>query len=259
MVARRVYQSVVRLVGQMLSAAINSRLPLHRLIALLSQAEKVGIVDVRGTRFAAYVTDDSAYLGVKQWAQTEPETLDWIDAMPEGAVLLDVGGNIGRFSLYAAARGVTVVVIEPDGRACHQLSRNAMLNGLPLRILHIAAADRDGFGLLGFDHVQQAELGRRGGFGYEVAVRRIDSLVAEGVIAQPTHIKIDVDGLETAVLGGCKNTLQSVSSVAVEVAAENEQDVAAMLAEFDESRREVIGGYGANVQFARSLGAPRQP
>ena len=38
------------------------------------------------------------------FSSKEPETLEWIDTVPEGAVLWDVGANVGLYSVYAALR-----------------------------------------------------------------------------------------------------------------------------------------------------------
>src|SRR5262245_27229219 len=46
---------------------------------------------------------------VATFATKEPETLEWIDGMERGAVLWDVGANVGLYSCYAArARGLRV-------------------------------------------------------------------------------------------------------------------------------------------------------
>ena len=34
----------------------------------------------------------------------EPETLTWLEGIPEGAVLWDVGANVGLYSIYAAKK-----------------------------------------------------------------------------------------------------------------------------------------------------------
>ena len=45
----------------------------------------------------------------------EPETLDWIDTMAEGSALVDVGANVGLYSVYAAkARKCQVYAFEPS-------------------------------------------------------------------------------------------------------------------------------------------------
>ena len=45
----------------------------------------------------------------------------------------------------------------------------------------------------------------------------IDDLVEMLGINSPTHIKIDVDGLEAEVLQGCTNCLKHVKSILIEV------------------------------------------
>ena len=44
----------------------------------------------------------------------EPETIRWIKSFKKGDKFLDVGANIGIFSLYAASRGINTIAIEPD-------------------------------------------------------------------------------------------------------------------------------------------------
>lgn len=38
----------------------------------------------------------------ESFAAKEPETLEWIEGLPEGAILWDVGANVGLYSIYAA-------------------------------------------------------------------------------------------------------------------------------------------------------------
>ncbi|MEN6473656.1 MAG: FkbM family methyltransferase [Syntrophaceae bacterium] len=59
----------------------------------------------------------------------EPETLAWIDHIKPGEILLDVGANIGIYTLYAASRGITVYAFEPMAENYHHLVRNIEHNG----------------------------------------------------------------------------------------------------------------------------------
>ena len=60
----------------------------------------------------------------------EPETLAWIDAIPEGAIVWDVGANIGLYAVYAAnRRNCRVWAFEPSVFNLELLARNIHLNG----------------------------------------------------------------------------------------------------------------------------------
>lgn len=75
----------------------------------------------------------------------EPKTLRWIDTFQAADVLWDIGANIGCYSLYAAARGVTVHAFEPSPVNFRLLTRNAGLNGFSgLTVFPYALALRPG-------------------------------------------------------------------------------------------------------------------
>ena len=44
----------------------------------------------------------------------EPETLKWINRFEKEDTLLDIGANIGVYSIYAALKKIKVIAIEPD-------------------------------------------------------------------------------------------------------------------------------------------------
>src|SRR4051812_37306235 len=61
----------------------------------------------------------------------EPETLEWIDGIPEGSVLWDIGANVGLYTCYAAkARGCRVFAFEPSVFNLELLARNIFFNQL---------------------------------------------------------------------------------------------------------------------------------
>jgi FkbM family methyltransferase len=229
---RRGNRLAIDALGRVASSVVNSRLPLYRPLAMLGQAERVGTATVRGVTLRLLIDDYCDYAVLKRWASVEPATLDWIDSLPPGASLLDVGANVGRFALYAAMRHrgrIHVAAVDPDLRVAHRLAKSITLNGLEGAISNVivAASDRDGHERMMFDYgVQQGHLGAQAASGqatysYAIQTMRIDSMVTQGVIAPPSDIKIDVDGHEVPVLEGAHETLRapSMRSVLIEVGA----------------------------------------
>jgi len=61
----------------------------------------------------------------------EPETLEWLDRMPRGSVLWDIGANVGLYACYAAkVRGCRVFAFELSVFNLELLARNIFLNRL---------------------------------------------------------------------------------------------------------------------------------
>ncbi len=49
------------------------------------------------------------------FSSKEPETLEWINHLPSGAILWDIGANVGLYSIYAAKkRECKVWAFEPS-------------------------------------------------------------------------------------------------------------------------------------------------
>ena len=68
---------------------------------------------------------------VETFSSKEPETLNWIDGMPQGSVMWDIGANVGLYSCYAAKhRGCKVFAFEPSVFNLELLARNISLNGV---------------------------------------------------------------------------------------------------------------------------------
>jgi FkbM family methyltransferase len=164
----------------------------------------------------------------------EPETIEWLNGFRPGDVLWDVGANIGIYSLYAAMRKTRVLAFEPAPGNFFLLSRNVEINGFDDRISALCIAFNDRTCLDTF-HMANTELGASlNGFGaavdwqgaeYEAKFRQsmlgftIDDFIAQFSPAFPTHIKIDVDGIEQKILIGARRTLADprMRSVLVEL------------------------------------------
>jgi len=128
-----------------------------------------------------------------------------------GDLFVDIGANIGSYSLLAAAAGSQVIAFEPIPSTFEALVRNIRFNGLENRI----DARNMGIGaetstleftakLDTVNHVvSQGELGAES---ISVPVDTLDNCLGD---RQASVIKIDVEGFETSVLQGASGTLES--------------------------------------------------
>jgi FkbM family methyltransferase len=161
----------------------------------------------------------------------EPETLAWIDNMPADAVLWDIGANLGQYTMYAARRGLTVLAFEPAPNTYAALCRNLAENGLELGAYCVALGERTCLGTLHMTHTHTGSVynafeqdvdsaGRTMNVEYRQAAVGVsaDDLVDLFRVPLPTHIKLDVDSTEAAILRGASNLLASprTKSVLVE-------------------------------------------
>ncbi len=130
-------------------------------------------------------------------------------AIREGTVVLDVGANIGIYTLLAAKRGARVFSIEADPDNARDLRRHVEINGFADRVtvFEMAATDRaqtlklyrsprnsGGSTLFGSNH-GLAEVSVEG--------RTIDSLNLPPIDV----CKMDVEGAEPVALKGMSDTL----------------------------------------------------
>jgi FkbM family methyltransferase len=165
----------------------------------------------------------------------EPELLDWIDTIPKGEVLYDVGASNGIFALYASASGASVYAFEPDSSNYFLLAYNNYLNssssGCPLKgCFNMALSDKLSTGAI---HVKNMELGshekildkRKDVYGADFEPAYSHAVVKFGLdelpkllnFPLPMYLKIDVDGSEVEVLAGCRNSLLQAQSVFIEL------------------------------------------
>lgn len=171
----------------------------------------------------------------------EPETIEWIAGFQPGEVLVDIGANVGMYSIWAAkTRNARVYAFEPESQNYALLYKNIVLNQLSKQVIAycLALSDEAGFSLL---HLNQFQAGRANhSYGEEVDYNlhyrefevsqgcmsaTLDSLVASGVVPIPDHIKVDVDGFEHKVITGCANIIadRHLKSVLIEINTNLEQ------------------------------------
>lgn len=174
--------------------------------------------------------------------EKEPETVAWIEnSLQPGAVLYDVGANVGAYSLVASkflGGKVAVYAIEPGFSTFDQLCRNVVLNNCQDSVHPLMLALNDSTGLVGFayhsleagdaehaltDHTKESSSAGAPVYNQQILGYRLDDLIKDFNLPSPTHIKLDVDGSELAVLRGASETLKSdiTKSILVEVRKQN--------------------------------------
>ena len=151
----------------------------------------------------------------------EPNEFCVLDrALLPGMTFVDVGANMGLYSLFAAKKVLPqgwVLALEPSSREYELLKRNVQLNGLQnVRALRVAASDRSGTAELLIAPLKNAGHNTLGAFGYDTALERkevvplerLDDVMRKEGVQRVEVIKIDVEGAELLVLRGAVETLR---------------------------------------------------
>jgi|GEM_PF-427395 FkbM family methyltransferase len=183
----------------------------------------------------------------------EPETIAWLDELAEDDLLWDIGANVGMYSIYAAKfKHCHVVAFEPESQNFAILVRNINLNGIQglCTPANLAVADQSGIGKLHVRYLTQGGAynsfdSTAGGHAIPESNQDIwqtdevkpitqimygaamDDLVEKAGMEAPTHIKIDVDGLEPLIIAGGSRLLghARVKSVLVEINRSSKRDM----------------------------------
>ena len=189
-----------------------------------------------GDMSVSYVTPNTATKWrVDSLFEKEPITIEWIAGFKPDDVLVDVGANVGMYTVWAAkTRGVRVFAFEPESQNFALLNRNILLNGLGNQVNAYCLAMSDVAGLSQL-HLSQFmaggschSLGEKVDFKHEpmrpafsqgCVSARLDDLVASGTVPEPDHIKIDVDGFEPKVIAGAQRIIEGgkLRSMLIEV------------------------------------------
>lgn len=131
-----------------------------------------------------------------------------------GGVMVDVGANLGYFSLLWASRHPAnrVVAFEAAARNVETLRANVSRNGMEDRISIIPCAAAAEAGVVRFDPGPEQQRGWGGismaetASSYEVKAVRVDEIVPEDTAV--ALLKVDTEGADTLVLMGCERLLK---------------------------------------------------
>jgi FkbM family methyltransferase len=159
--------------------------------------------------------------------EKEPETIAWIESFDKEERFLDIGANIGLYSLYAASMGIRTWALEPNPSNFQALTMNTrkLNRGLPITVMWAAAGAISGMGDFRYSDITPGSTGGGytvdTGFMTPIKIFTIDELAK--IHGDWNHIKIDVDGEEDLIVDGMIETIAGglVQSCLIEIAAEH--------------------------------------
>ena len=232
---RRRLKSIVRGVVDRVTAALGrTRLGSAVFARITTDAmRRTHEVEHHGVRLRVTTPNALNVYRADTFATKEPETLEWIDAMPAGSVLWDVGANVGLYACYAAKhRRCRVFAFEPSVFNLELLARNVFLNGLTdlVTIVPLPLNDARGTSTLNMSSTEWG--GALSTFGkayghdgaplekvFEFRTLGVSMTDARDVlgIPQPDYIKMDVDGIEHLILQGGGPVVRGARGVLVEI------------------------------------------
>ena len=135
---------------------------------------------------------------------------------------VDVGANVGLFSILAARAGATVFAFEPNPPVRAKLRENLRLNGLTSRV-HVderGLFNREAAATLFDDWRPQGAWRNSGvaslspanasGAGTPITTTTLDKFVEEHAIKRIDWIKMDIQGAEYNALKGGLSTLRTL-------------------------------------------------
>jgi len=215
------------------------------ILAWLSENNKPFIEKVIDNEILKYYCPSTLSLSrSKYFIETEPETIGWLNSINRGDYLLEIGSNIGNYSIYAAKiRKCNVIAIEPYYRNFSNLVDNIILNieSENIKAFCIGAGNITDLETFNMESTGEGAAGRNL-FGAKdktlinltVPIYRMDDFFEKYRLKFPNYLKIDVDGYEKNVIDGMQKILSfsELMSVIIEIYTGNEEHYKYILNEF---------------------------
>lgn len=164
---------------------------------------------------------------VKNFYTDEPMIIDWIKNFDQNDIFLDIGANVGSYSIAALSKGSFVYSVELDLNNTAILFENVFLNNYCDRniILPFGVGNKNSIEKIFFRDFTKGDCLQSINRETEIPTKKInpfqslqpifklDYLFAELSLKKPNKIKIDVDGNEKIVFEGGKETILSAKEI----------------------------------------------
>jgi FkbM family methyltransferase len=243
----KVKQNIIQFSWRLINSALNLLGNKNKSLILswLSENNKPFIEIIIDKKTLKYSCPSTLSLSRSRYfIETEPETIKWLDQIKVGENLLEIGSNIGNYSIYAAKiRKCNVIAIEPYYRNFSNLVENIILNneGANIKAFCIGAGNITDLEFFNLKSTGEGAAGKNL-FGEKdikvtnifVPIYRMDDFFEKYHLKSPDFIKIDVDGYEKNVIDGMQKMLSAseLISVIIEIYIGDENHYKYILDEF---------------------------
>lgn len=200
----------------------------------------------------------------RKMGSKEPGTIKWLhETLRPDDIVLDIGANVGVYTVFAAARATQgkVYAVEPHASNFATLLETIQSNNMEDRVVPLNVPLNSSSSWIDFTYHDLVE-GSSGsqltsspmyqaseqGVAEKKLAHTVDDLIAVGVIQTPSVVKIDVDGNELNILNGMTALLagDSVRSIQIEIDEILEKGIIDFMAEM---------GYGDFYKHHSARGA----
>lgn len=136
------------------------------------------------------------YARIPDWAPMKA----WTRLLSPGDLFVDIGANVGVYTLWALEQGCEVIAVEPIPQSAERLRRNLEANQKQATIIMKAVSDRAGFVKMTHDLDSMNHLAPEG--------RSVEATTLDDILlARTCWVKIDIEGAELFALRGAKRAL----------------------------------------------------
>ena len=221
----RFYLRVVRTCQGILRLILPQKIYWKIFSTLLDKLDLNYPVTVNNKKIYFYCPSHIALFRAETLLTKEPHTIKWIEGFQSGDVLLDIGANIGTYTIYAAACcGIRVIAIEPSSDNFSCLCRNIRENGVGDLVYPFCVAGNDreevttlhiyphgthagGSGVIfSTEKLSDDSVVKVHDTAYSLGLS-IDFLLDAFDLPFPTHIKMDVIGTQAKIIKGAHKLL----------------------------------------------------
>ena len=236
---------------------------------LIESLDMVYTIQVGKKNVRFYCGGELAHYRAETLLTKEPYMIEWIDGFGPEDVFLDIGANIGAYSIYASVvRGVRVISIEPSTENYANLCRNIRENNVghlvyPFCIaandceetktlyMHSGGLKSGGSGVIfGTEKLTDDQaletLSTQHSIGFSM-----DSLIKTFDLPFPTKLKMDVIGTQGKVISGAKGLLNDsrIRSIFLEIMSPFNKDQSETIFKEVEQAGFILDKQVSNIEY----------